>query len=323
MNPQIVTLLKASQDCLSAEELGAGLGMSSQALWQDIQYLRELGYDIVSVPHRGYRLSGVPDRLYPVEILSGLKTSAFGRRVVYHERTASTMDEALVLARGGAAEGTLVVAESQHKGRGRQGRSWDSPHAQGIYASLILRPDIAGDAAATLTQVSAVAICEALNECTGADFRIKWPNDIVSGARDAAPAKLAGILAEMKAEDQCRFFVIVGFGINVNTPAEHLVPGAVSLSGLTGQRWDRARLLCQILQSMEQAYLAFLNNGAAAIVQRSRELSATLGTRVTVSMSGGQVSGEAVDLDVDGGLLVRRESGIVEKVMSGEVISCR
>jgi BirA family transcriptional regulator, biotin operon repressor / biotin---[acetyl-CoA-carboxylase] ligase len=318
MQSQIISFLKSRQGCSLSEEISAALGIGKQALWEGIQELRQLGYDIVSVPHQGYQLVSVPDRLYPVELQSGLQAGTLGHRIVYLDQAASTMDEALALGLAGALEGTLVVAEAQDRGRGRLGRVWDSPRYQGIYASLIVRPQVSCDAAAVLTLASAVAICEAVVSETGVQCRIKWPNDIMAGG-----GKLGGILTEMKTDKDRVSFVIIGFGINVNTPPEALVEGAVSLAGIGGHVYGRARLLQQVLCSFERTYGLFKEGRSAEIVQRGRELSATLGRRVSVDLARGQISGEAVDIDRDGGLLVRRESGIVEKVMSGDVVFCR
>ncbi len=318
MQTQIVSFFKSRQGCFLSEETSATLGISKQALWEGIQELRRLGYDIVSVPHRGYQLISSPDRLYPVEIQSGLQTNAFGKRIVYLDQAVSTMDEALILGLEGADEGTLVVAEEQQRGRGRLGRSWNSPRYQGIYASLIVRPQVPCDAAAVLTLASAVAICEAVSGEAGVQCRIKWPNDIMAGS-----GKLGGILTEMKADKERVSFVTIGFGLNVNTPEKDLVEGAASLSGISGQAYSRSLLLQHILNRLERAYELFQQGRSAEIIQRGREFSETLGKRVRVDLARGQISGEAVDIDRDGGLLVRRESGIVEKVMSGDVVFCR
>ncbi len=146
------------------------------------------------MPHLGYRLESCPDRLFALEIASGLNTKFIAKKIHYFDYLASTMNLAMQLGLEEADNGTLVLAESQTKGRGRLGRSWFSPKYKGIYLSLILRPKISPAASSILTLLSAVSICEAVKKITDLDVQIKWPNDILIHHK-----KLAGILTEMNA----------------------------------------------------------------------------------------------------------------------------
>ena len=127
MLDKIILFLKNSPGYLSGEEISRSLNLSRAAVWKYIQELRKDGYDIVAVPHLGYKLSSSPDKLLPHEIQFQLNTKTFGRSVSHFETIPSTMDEAFRLGMEGKPEGTIVVAESQSKGRGRLGRSWTSP----------------------------------------------------------------------------------------------------------------------------------------------------------------------------------------------------
>ena len=127
MEDRIINLLKKEQGYLSGEELSKTLGVSRQALWKHIQSLKELGFDIAAVPHLGYRLISIPDRLYDFQVYQGLKTKDFGKRILYFDSLSSTMDMATQLALKEADEGTVVLTETQVKGRGRLGRIWHSP----------------------------------------------------------------------------------------------------------------------------------------------------------------------------------------------------
>ncbi|HRT82928.1 MAG TPA: HTH domain-containing protein, partial [Oscillospiraceae bacterium] len=142
MKEKIISLLKNTADYISGEELSRKLGISRAAVWKNIQELRRQGYQIKAATNVGYRLAAVPDRLLASEIQAGLETNMIGRTILCHETVGSTMEEAFRLANSRAAEGTVVCAEGQTKGRGRMGRSWVSPKGKGIYFSVILRPKL-------------------------------------------------------------------------------------------------------------------------------------------------------------------------------------
>ena len=127
MQEKILDFLKRKQDYVSGDQIGERLGISRQALWKHIQELKALGYDIIAVPHLGYQLKATPDRLFDYEILRGLNTQFVGKKIYYFDSLSSTMDMAIRLGLSKAAEGTLVLAESQTQGRGRLGRNWFSP----------------------------------------------------------------------------------------------------------------------------------------------------------------------------------------------------
>src|SRR5690606_28556435 len=143
---------EASGGYISGGELAQRLDVSRTAVWKQIVALRELGYVVEAAPRKGYRLIERPDRLYPWELQARLQTEIFGREIQYYQQIGSTNDVARELARKGAPEGNLIGAEEQTAGKGRRGRSWTSPFAEGIFASLILRPAISPFEAPKLTQ---------------------------------------------------------------------------------------------------------------------------------------------------------------------------
>ncbi|MDD5156255.1 MAG: biotin--[acetyl-CoA-carboxylase] ligase [Candidatus Omnitrophica bacterium] len=318
MQDKILDLLKKKQEYVSGEDISQHLKISRQALWKHIHHLKEAGYNIVAVPHLGYKLVSSPDRLFVSEITSKLHTKFIGKKIYYFDEISSTMDVATDLGLKGAPEGTLVIAEAQTKGRGRLGRGWSSPKYKGIYASFILRPKISPQNAAILTLLTAVGICEAIREITGLEAKIKWPNDIM-----ICDKKLGGILTELSAETDEIRFVVVGIGINVNNNKNSLIPHAVSLKEQKGQSYSRTEILQEILRKIETNYLLLQEKGSRKIIDKWRLHNISLGSRVKVSCQGREVEGQAVDIDIDGGLLVRKDSGLTEKVTSGDVTACR
>jgi BirA family biotin operon repressor/biotin-[acetyl-CoA-carboxylase] ligase len=318
MQEKILDFLKRKQDYISGDQIAGRLGISRQALWKHIQELKEIGYDIVAVPHLGYRLESSPDRLFPFEVIRDLNTEFIGKKIYYFDTVASTMNIAMDLGLKGAPEGTIVLAESQIRGRGRLGRAWFSPKHKGIYLSLILRPKILPTQASCLTLLAAVSICEAIKEITGLDTQIKWPNDILIRHK-----KLGGILTELNAEMDKINFVIIGIGLNINNDKKALIAGATSLKEQKKENINRIGLLQEILRRIESNYLHFQKKGAEPIIEKWRHHSVTLGKRVKVYYLKEHIEGEAVDIDIDGGLLVRKDSGVLEKIMAGDVMHCR
>lgn len=318
MNEKILTLLRNSSTYVSGEDISRHLGISRSAIWKHVQELREEGYDIVAVPHLGYELVSVPDKLLPDEIYSGLNTKIIGTKIYHYDMVNSTMDVAMDFGMKDCPEGVVVCAEAQSKGRGRLGRIWTSFKNKGIYLSIILKPNISPVESPELTLLSAVSVCQAIRKISKLDCLIKWPNDLIIDNR-----KVGGILTEMNAEMDRIKFVVIGIGINVNTPQSLLPPKATSLKEQSGERVSRIELTRQILREMESEYISFQKHGFKNIIEKWKKFSTTLGHRVKIISNNENIEGEALDIDTDGGLLVRRDSGFVEKVMVGDVVKLR
>ena len=228
------------------------------------------------------------------------------------------MNLAMQLGMQGEPNGALVLAESQTKGRGRLGRSWFSPKYKGIYLSLILRPKILPAVSPVLTLMSAVSICEALKKTVELEAQIKWPNDVFIHHK-----KIAGILTEMNSEVDKVNFVVIGIGLNVNNDKKSLIAQATSLKEQSAQTVSRILLLQELLRRLEANYFILEDKGAAPIIDKWRAFSLTLGKRVKVYCQNKHIEGCAVDIDQDGGLLIRKDSGLIQKVSSGDVMHCR
>lgn len=318
MKEKILDYLNKEHDYLSGDQISKHLGISRQGLWKHIQELKDSGYEIVAVPHLGYRLQSCPDRLFPFEITRSLNTKFIGKKIHYFDHLSSTMDLAMQLGMQGEPSGTLVLTESQSKGRGRLGRSWFSPKYKGVYLSLILRPKILPAVSPILTLLSAVSICEAIKNVAGMDAQIKWPNDVFVHNK-----KIAGILTEMNAEVDKVNFVVIGIGLNVNNDKKSLIAQSTSLREQLGQASSRIILLQELLRRIESNYFTLEDKGSRAIIDKWRAFSLTLGRRVKVYCQNKHVEGYAVNIDHDGGLLIRKDSGLIQKISSGDVMHCR
>lgn len=318
MKEKILDCLSKESDYLSGDQISKNLGISRQGLWKHIQELKDFGYEIEAVPHLGYRLQSCPDKLFPWEVWRNLHTKFMGKKIEYFDYLSSTMNLAMQLGMQGAAHGTLVLAESQTKGRGRLGREWFSPKHKGIYLSLILRPAISPVASPILTLLSAVSICESVKKVCALDAQIKWPNDVLIHNK-----KLAGILTEMNAEVDKVNFVVIGIGLNVNNDKKSLIAQATSLKEQLDEQVNRIALLQELLSRIEENYFLLEKKGNKAIIDKWRNFTLTLGKRVKVYCQDKHLEGMAQDIDVDGSLLIRKDSGVIAKVTSGDVMHCR
>ncbi len=303
---------------MSGEEISNLLGVSRTAIWKHIQSLKEDGYEIQSVTRQGHRLLAVPDRLYPKEVQEGLTTTSFGQSIVYFDRVSSTNEVAKELAAQGIPEGTVVIAEEQTGGKGRLGRQWVSPHGQGVWLTLILRPQISPMDAPKLTIMAAVAVARAIAQVSSVTPGIKWPNDILYQGR-----KLAGILTEMSAEMDTVNYAILGIGTNVNISEEafpeELKNQATSLLKEGGTKVNRAKYVQSLLGNLEELYGQLLGGGFDAILAEWRRFSLTIGARVVVTGLKQTMEGLAVDIDETGALILEDTTGQKLKVVAGDV----
>lgn len=321
VNDQLLALLQESgDDWLSGEEISRRLGVSRAAVWKHMEALRAAGYTLEAQTRLGYRLVGRPDAVTPQEVWHGLTTRAFGRHIEFRESTGSTNELAKQLARAGAPEGLLVIAEEQTAGKGRLGRSWTTPRGAALAMTLVLRPELPPFRAPRVTLVAAVAVAEGVRQVTGLDVGIKWPNDLQLDGR-----KFCGILTEMEAELDRVSFVVCGMGVNVNLRREDLPPDvqatATTLRSELGAPIGRAALVQAILARFEDAYDDLIHDRFPLVLDRWRRLSVTLGRAVRVISATGEPTREGIaeDVDEDGALLVRLPDGELQRVLAGEV----
>ncbi len=317
MKCSVLTALSRADGFVSGQELCDELQVSRTAVWKVINQLKEEGYEIESVPRKGYRILHRPDVVTAEEVESRLQTKWVGRPVRYCAVTDSTNNEARRLAEAGAPSGTLVVAEEQNQGKGRRGRSWMMAPGSAVAMTLLLRPEIAPTHASMLTLVMGVAVARACKIFCGVETKIKWPNDVVAAGR-----KLCGILTEMSSEIDYINYLVIGAGINtyVRDFPEELAKKAVSLHELTGSRPDRAGLIAECMRQFELCYEEFLKTqDLSGLKDEYNALLAGIGGRVRVLEPGNEYDGVSEGINEHGELLVRRDDGKIEEVYAGEV----
>jgi len=249
-----------------------------------------------------------------------LTTQRFGRTFRLFPACDSTNDEAAKLTDLGCAEGTIVSADQQAKGRGRLGRSWHSPPGANLYFSLVLRPTLPPAALPPLTLLVGAAVAQTLQDI-GIECRLKWPNDIMLPTAGGLK-KAGGILTEMASSGGKIKHVIVGVGINVLStgfPPE-LDSIATSLQLASQSPPDRLTLLAGFLNTFEPLYDRFGTEGTAFALERWRRYG-WLGQPCRVDRETGSISGVAVDVDESGALVLEDQSGKRHSVLSGEVVT--
>lgn len=304
---------------VSGEALSVNLNVSRTAVWKQIKALIADGYVVESSPKKGYRLSALADLLSPGEICPGLSTNTFGRdQYLYYKEIDSTNNQARILASQGYPEGTVVVAETQTAGKGRRGRTWYSPHSQGIYMSLILRPMLPLKEISRVSILIAVAIAETLATELNLQPRIKWPNDILINGR-----KIAGILSEAVTDMDGIEYIVVGIGININNPLQEFPDDfrTAPTSALAERELpvSRVKLLQTLLLKLEGHYQDLLAGQFASTLEQAKNLSTVIGQEVRLDSINGFIVGQAFDIDENGYLLVRDQQGKVHTVLSGEI----
>lgn len=306
---EILRVLRRSGDYVSGESLAEALGVSRAAVWKHIHTLIKEGYGIDVAQGKGYRLLGLPDKLYPSEVRYGLETTLLGRKVVHLNTTNSTNVVARQMAERGIEEGTVVIAENQTRGKGRMGRSWTT-RPGGLWMSVVLKPGIDPMHASSITLLAAVSVTKALRGA-GLDAVIKWPNDVLVNGK-----KICGILTEMSAETDVVNFIILGIGVNVNN--EMPLETATTMKAELGRDVDRVKFTQSLLEVLEEDYLTFKEEGFIPILWSWRRYSDTLGRLVEVTYQDEVIRGTAQDVDEDGSLLVKTGDGSIRKIVSGD-----
>lgn len=313
---ELIHILKQNKGkYISGQALCKRLNVSRTAIWKYINELKEEGYTIDSQHKAGYMLTCEPDILSYIEVLPYLSTSFIGRNYIYKASIRSTNDMAKDIA-GNVQNGTVIIAEEQTSGRGRLGRTWISPKGCGIWMSIILKPNLKPQDAVKLTQVAAVSVVSSIIEVANMDAGIKWPNDIIINGK-----KVCGILTEMNSEIDKINYVVIGIGLNANCSEfpDDLKDKATSLYLERGAKIDRKLLTAGILNHFEKYYNKYLEEGFGFIRTLCIEKSVTIGKQIRVVSTDGELTGQAVDIDSDGNLIVKTPIGENTVIISGDV----
>jgi BirA family transcriptional regulator, biotin operon repressor / biotin---[acetyl-CoA-carboxylase] ligase len=317
MESRILNLLKERQgEFITDQYISSALAISESQVSKELLRLKEAGYEIQFIPHRGIKLIEAPDRITPYDIKQNLKTEILAKQIYCFDQLPSTNSKAKELARKTKAEGLVVIAGRQSEGRGRRERQWVSPEG-GLYLSVVLKPRTEDEETSKFYLLSSIAVCQALRKISGINCLIKWPNDIITDHK-----KLAGILAEGSISKGKLEFLILGIGVNVNTKHESLPAGSTTLFNETRRRYNLSKVAQEILSRLDKYYLTFKKEGLSFAVKEWKNLSSCLGSRIKVFYEGEEEEGVAIGIDqMTGALLLRTDNGFIKPVRSIETLT--
>jgi BirA family biotin operon repressor/biotin-[acetyl-CoA-carboxylase] ligase len=253
-----------------------------------------------------------------------LHTSFIGKRVISYKCVKSTQDVAISLAEREKenVHGLVVVAESQKKGRGRHGKEWISPYG-GIWLSIvILHPKIQTTCIGLLPLVTALVVRDTIDETTGLNAKLKWPNDIVINEK-----KVSGILLDAATEQERILYAIIGIGLNANIDItkgknisnfDSIVMTSLK-NELSGRSIDRIKFTRLLLEKLDMEYLEFERVDPDVTVTKLKKRLDTLGDWVVVNHLDEVFSGLAIDIDRMGRLVVKHHDNLIKRVSSENV----
>jgi BirA family biotin operon repressor/biotin-[acetyl-CoA-carboxylase] ligase len=238
---------------------------------------------------------------------------SLGAPIVRLSTVASTMDVARDLDRLGAAEGTTIVAARQTDGRGRAGRTWQSPRSTGLYCSILLRPRISSNAFLPMSIAAGLALCDALDADHRLGLQIKWPNDVI-----VAGCKLAGILITTNLAGSLVESAILGIGLNL-APDSSRPPQAISFADVVGDLSDDwGDPLPQLISALQVRYAALIGGDPGRALGDWAKRLAYLDENVVVQDGPSEIGGCITGVSLSGSLQLQTSTGPVE-IFSGEL----
>ena len=306
-------------DSISGERLAGILNVSRNAVWKAVKELEKEGYSIEAVTNKGYRLSDQND----IVSIQGIKpflspqSKLYAENIKIYKTLESTNKTAKEMAVAGAEHGTVIIADSQTKGRGRYSRSYFSPSG-GLYMSIILRPEVLNfENPTSVTAFAAVAVCEAIESISEKTPKIKWVNDVLIDEK-----KVCGILTEAVTdfESGSLDWIVLGIGINVYIKTEDfpddLQTSATSIFPNEKMFGVRNKLSAEIINRI----LGYdITPREAEIFRKYKNRLAMLGNQVTVIQNKNEYKAAVIDIDAAGHLVVKNENGEIITVSSGEI----
>ena len=255
--------------------------------------------------------------------LAELQLRTIGRQLLHYSELGSSNTVLLDLAAQGAAEGQVIVVDTQNAGRGRMGRRWISPPVEaGLMLSVLLRPE--GIMPFACTMMAGVALCEAVEQLCALRVALKWPHDLLVRV-NGSWCKAAGLLTEISTEQNVLSALVLGLGINIGWQPEGIVDGrnlsewAMSLEAAAGHAIQRAALFRALIERLDRRYAMLRADGQEQLFSDWRARLATLRTQVSIMRTKGELLGFVEDVDASGALLVRDASGELHYVMAGDV----
>ncbi|QUC65212.1 biotin--[acetyl-CoA-carboxylase] ligase [Nitrosopumilus sp. K4] len=324
-NPGLVKVLyflkSHNTEYLSGQDLSDVLKISRVAVWKHIKKIQELGYEIETKQKLGYRLKEDSEKLLPWEITEGLKTKFIGKQAYYFETIDSTQNQALSMVFDKENNGTVIVAEKQTSGKGREGRRWESPKG-GIWLSIILHPKFDISAATLFPLAASLALSNSIEKTLKIKSELKWPNDITIKSK-----KVAGMLVDVSLESNKIEDLVLGVGINFDVDVKEIekkLKGTPNFYGISSLMQHNKKvkpidLVHSFLTELEKVYTDLSSGRIKKIVKEWTNKSSTIGKNVELETEDGKISGKAIRIDEDGALVVSKNN-ITKRVIAGDIV---
>ncbi len=323
MQPVQLLALLAGGKALSGADLAAQAGVTRAAIWKQVEALRTRGVPIEARGAAGYCLPWTLQMLDEKQIRAALAApvAALGALEVHWELDSTSSE--LQRRGAGAADFSIVLAETQHAGRGRRGREWLSPPGLNLYLSCLKRFESGFAALTGLSLAVGVIVLRALENLGIAGAGLKWPNDVLAVTDGQADGKLGGILVELSGEYQGPCAAIIGIGLNLRlTPAlrEQVGQPASDLATLAGGTPpDRNRTAAALIAALVEGLRQFERDGFAAFSADYARHDLLRNQPLKVSGALGTFDGVGAGVDAHGALQVRVADGSVRRVDSADV----
>jgi BirA family biotin operon repressor/biotin-[acetyl-CoA-carboxylase] ligase len=306
---------------LSGQDLSDVLRISRVAVWKQIKKIQALGYTVESKQKEGYKLTKNSDLLLPWEIVLGLETKVLGQQAYYFDSVDSTQNQAMKMVNESKKEGIIIIAEKQTGGRGRSGRKWISPKG-GIWFSIILHPKFDISNTTLFPIASSLALSIAIQKTCKVSTELKWPNDLTIKGK-----KLAGMLIDASFESNKIENLVLGVGINFNVNVKEIenelkkTPNFYGVSSLNDQKnkSTQIELIQSFLLELEKVYEELNKNQIKKTIVEWTKRSSTIGKKVEMNTQDGKITGKAIKIDEDGGLIIKNKEK-TSKVFAGDII---
>lgn len=260
---------------------------------------------------------GKTEHITKEKICEKLETEDLAKEILCFRKVFSTNSIAKFLANHDAEEGTVLISEIQTNARGRLGKKWEAPDG-GVWMSMILRPQVPPARIGLITLATGVAIAKAIRSL-GVDAKIKWPNDVLIHGN-----KISGVLTEVNATFNEIDWVVVGIGIDSNLKledfSEDIRIGTTTLTEELPSKVDENELIAIFLNEFEKVYQLYKDGEIETILKDWRDLSDTIGKYVNITQTGGKITqGYVIGINNEGSLIIERQDGTLEKIISGEL----
>ena len=316
---KILSFLKAHRsEFLSGQDMSDILKISRVAVWKDIKKIRSLGYKIESKQNIGYRLVDSSKLPLPWEIKEDLNTEFLGNRIYYFNTIDTTQNFAMNIASKKNEDGSVVISKKQTGGKGRMNRKWKSP-VGGIWMSIIIHPKFDITYATLVPIATSLAICIAIEKTLKINTKLKWPNDVTVKGK-----KVAGVLINASMISNQIENMVLGIGINFKINPDELknsikkTPNFYGVATLVKKNQNMSPLVKQFLYELENV-LQLINSGQIKkIINGWTKRSSTIGRNVSIITNEGRISGKAIRIDNEGGLIISKGKK-TDRVLVGDV----